>query len=116
MPARHQTQCIGRFHDKGVQALQAAPGQLVSGLGKTTIRNTTRPVAVLGASYQRTSQRVEHELLRRPAHGQQRANQRWQWQLAIAGKGFGKLKMPRIGSELKRVDALNELGEKSAKG
>ena len=50
------------------------------------------------------------------SHGQQRANQLWQWQLAIAGKGFGKLKMPRIGSELKRVDALNELGEKSAKG
>jgi hypothetical protein len=36
--------------------------------------------------------------------------------LAITGKGFGKLKMPRIGSELRRVDALGELGEKGAEG
>ncbi len=60
MPAWHQTQCIGSFHNKGVQALKACPGQLVSGLGKTAIRNTTLPVTVLG---QAAKEGVEHDLL-----------------------------------------------------
>ena len=59
---------------------------------------------------------ILHDPLQRRAHGQQGADQLWQWQLAIAGKGSGKLKMPRVGSELRRVDALGELGEKGAEG
>ena len=113
MPTRHQTQCIGGFQNKGVQALKAAPAQLVSGLGKTTIRDATRPVTILG---QAAKEGVEQDLLGRPAHGQQRTNQLWQRKLAIAGEGFGKVKMPRIGGELRRVNALGELGEKSIKG
>ena len=109
MPTRYQAQRIGSFDHKGVQVLQASPGQLVSGLGETTVRNATLPVTV---NRQAAIEGIEHDLLRGRTHREQSANQLGQRQLVGAGESCGELRMTGIGEELSRIDALSELGEK----
>ena len=69
---------------------------------------------VTPAILQATKEGIEHDLLRCPPHGEQRANETRQGELARAREGVGELNVPRIGSKLSRMDSLSELGEKTA--
>jgi len=109
VPTRYQAQCISSFDHKGVQVLQASPGQLVPGLGETTVRNATLPVTI---NRQAAEEGIKHDLLRGRPHREQSANQLGQRQLVGAGKGCGEFRMTSIGEELDRIDALSELRKK----
>jgi hypothetical protein len=113
VPTRYQAQRIGSIDHKGVQVLQASQGQLVSGLGETTVSYAALPVTV---NRQAAIKGIEHDLLRGRTHREQSANQLGQRQLAGASESVGELGMASIGEELGRIDAFSELGEKRVKG
>ena len=57
----------------------------------------------------RAEKRVEHDLLRLPAHGQQRPDRHRQRQLSAAREGVRKVGMPRGARELRAMNALAEI-------